>query len=145
MSGPWEALCARARGLGARLLDEERLSGLSHVSTVTDLVRGLSGTPYEPHLPTHATGPGLVEVGITRSLAERMSTLVRWAGPDGDLLRPVVLEQDVRNVRMILRAALGELPVEFRAAVVLVLVKWRAWVSRLVHWDDLPMQLHQSR
>ena len=116
MSGPWEAPAARARGLGAHLLSEERLAVLDRARDPGEWVDGLRDTPYSAVLAGREVGPSALDTAVSRSVAERMATLARWAGPGGASLAPVFLEQDARSVRALLRGSLGGLAPERRLA-----------------------------
>ena len=116
MTVTWEVLGTRARGLGTHLLSEGRIATVMRVSSGSDFIRELGETPYAPFLPPRGGAVRQLEVGITRSLADRMSTLARWAGPDAASLAPLLLEQDARNVRVALRGAVGELTPDQRIA-----------------------------
>lgn len=108
----WDALDARARGLGASLLTEDELAALDRSSGVLDFARALEKSPYARFLLRREADAASVDVAVTRSLADRLATLARWAGPGGAALTPLFLEQDARNVRVILRGVLGELTPE---------------------------------
>jgi vacuolar-type H+-ATPase subunit C/Vma6 len=116
MSVHWEAIGARAGGLSAHLLPDEKLERLGRVPGIADLVRELEGTPYAPFLPARGGSTGAIELGVTRSLAHRVATLARWAARAGAdrALSPLFLELDVANVRVVLRGVLGELTTEQR-------------------------------
>jgi vacuolar-type H+-ATPase subunit C/Vma6 len=116
MTPSWEALVARARGLSAHLLPDERVRALERAADATELALALRETPYQGSLAAAGTTPGALELQVTRSLAERMALLGKWAGPNGGALAPVFLEQDARNVRDILRGLVGALTPEERTA-----------------------------
>ena len=126
MRPSWEALVARSRGLSRHLLPEERVRALERASDGNELLLALRETPYRDLVPTDfAVGgfggaaratPVALERAITRSLTERMTSLAKWAGPDGGALRPLFIEQDARNVRDVLRGAVGALTPEERTA-----------------------------
>jgi len=84
--------------------------------TPTELDHALRGTPYARFTAPGDTGPATLELAVTRSLAERMTLLARWAGPDAGPLRAIMLDQDAHNVRDIVRGLLGGLAPERRAA-----------------------------
>lgn len=87
--------------------------------TIAELDRVLQGTPYALFLGPGGGAAVAMEVAITRSLAQRMRVLARWAGPDARALRPVFIEQDARNIRAILRGVIGGLPSEQRMSSVI--------------------------
>lgn len=107
MTAPWDALGARARGLATHLLGDDRLRALERAADVRELVRLLDPSPYMAYLPPHETAVEAVDLAIARSAANRMDVLSRWAGPDSRLLTVVFLEQDARNVRLIIRGIVG--------------------------------------
>jgi len=114
MTPGWEALSARARGLTAHLLRDDKLAALRRAESGPELLRELSDTPYAPFMPPREADPATLEVGIVRSLADRMTTLARWSGPEGPSLAAIFLEQDARNIRHLLRGVVGELTAEQR-------------------------------
>jgi len=116
MKPSWDALVARARGLSTHLLTEERVQALERAANASELMLALRETPYQDAFLTAAATPGALELAVTRSLAERMALLAKWAGPDGGALGPLLVEQDARNVRDILRGIVGALTAEERTA-----------------------------
>jgi vacuolar-type H+-ATPase subunit C/Vma6 len=78
------------------------------------LAHELEGTAYGRFLPPRAEDSRAVETSVLRSIADRFATLARWAGPRGDQLAVVFLEQDVHAVRDLMRGALGGLGPEQR-------------------------------
>lgn len=116
MSAGWGALAARARGLASHLLGEGQLSRLDAATSVIVLAEELEATAYGRFLPPRASEPGALETAVSRSLAERLQTLSLWCEPKGDPLAVVFLDQDVQNVRVLLRGAAGGLGPELRLA-----------------------------
>lgn len=116
MSPGWEALAARARGLGTHLLGEARMRRVEGVGSLMELAHELEGTVYGRFLPPRATGGDVLETAISRSVSDRLETLERWAGPHGEMLTVVFLEQDMHNVRVLLRGAMGGLGPDQRLA-----------------------------
>lgn len=116
MTRRWEGVGARARGLSAHLLGDERMRGLERTREVGELVRELHDTPYARFLGNRAAAPRELEAAISRSAAERLVTLGRWASAEGDALSPIFLEQDARNLRAILRGLVGAVSREQRLA-----------------------------
>ncbi len=114
MRPSWEALGARARGLSAHLLADERVHEIEQAGDLAELLRRLRGTPYERWLPAHGGASTALETAVVRSLADRMSTLSRWACGDARALLPLFLEQDARTIRTILRGTVGGLTPEQR-------------------------------
>lgn len=117
MTYAWEALAARAKGMTSHLLPEERLRRVERVSGFAELARELGESAYGALLPPpRDAGPVALERAITRSSAARMTTLSRWAGPAGGALAPLFLEQDARNIRILLRGLAGAWGQESRLA-----------------------------
>jgi vacuolar-type H+-ATPase subunit C/Vma6 len=131
MRPSWEALVARSRGLSTHLLPEERVRALQRAADENELLVALRETPYRDFVGADFVGtdfagagfvggaratPVALELAVTRSLAERMTLLAKWAGPDGGALRPLFIEQDARNVRDVLRGIVGALTPEERTA-----------------------------
>jgi vacuolar-type H+-ATPase subunit C/Vma6 len=85
-------------------------------ASLTELAHELEGTAYARFLPPRVSGAEALETGISRSLADRLETLARWAGPGGRLLTVIFLEQDVQNVRVLVRGAAGGLGSDQRLA-----------------------------
>jgi vacuolar-type H+-ATPase subunit C/Vma6 len=86
------------------------------VSDAAELTLALRETPYRDAVGTAGATPGALELAVTRSLAERMALLAKWAVSDVGVLGPVFIEQDMRNVRDILRGIVGALTPEERTA-----------------------------
>jgi len=114
MTIAWGAPAARASGLAVHLLTDAQLRASERSETLTELLHALRGTAYERHLPVRAADPRAIEIGITRSAAERLAILARWAEPVA--LAPVLLHEDARSLRAVLRGALGALGPEQRLA-----------------------------
>lgn len=101
----------------SHLLDDERMGRIERSPGFSELTHQLRETAYGPFLPPpRDSGPGGVEAGMIRSLGARMATLARWAGPGGDGLLPLFLEQDASNVRTILRGIAGAVGPDRRLA-----------------------------
>jgi vacuolar-type H+-ATPase subunit C/Vma6 len=116
MRTSWEALATRARGLATHLLSQDQVRRLERTGSPAELADALRDTPYGPFLGPGDTGSAALEVAVTRSLAERLALLARWAGPDGRALRALYLAQDAHSLRDIVRGILGDTPRERRAA-----------------------------
>jgi len=116
MKPSWEALVARARGLSTHLLPDERVQALGRAVNASELMLALRETPYQDAFAAVAATPGALESVVTRSLADRMTLLAKWAGPEGGALVPLFVEQDARSVRDILRGIVGGLTPEERTA-----------------------------
>jgi vacuolar-type H+-ATPase subunit C/Vma6 len=116
VSPRWESLAARARGLAAHLLADERLRDLDRARNLPELVDALHDTPYARFLGSRTQAPRDLELAVTRSVGDRMSTLGRWAGSGGGALAPIFLEQDAGNVRAIVRGVVGAVSHQRRLA-----------------------------
>ena len=116
MSGAWEAVNARARGLAAHLLSPDRLSRLARCGDVPEVARELSNSPYGAFIGPGDRGPAELEGAVTRSVGERLAVLARWTHPDGVQLAPVFLEFDAQAVRDIVRGTVGALAPDQRLA-----------------------------
>jgi hypothetical protein len=80
VSPVWDAVDARARGLGTRLLSREQLENLTRLSTaeLSAACRRL-GLPLAGDRET-AT-PAELELAVRRWAGAALRTLARWAGP----------------------------------------------------------------
>jgi V/A-type H+-transporting ATPase subunit C len=103
----WESLGARARGLAGHLLTDERMRRLERAKEVGQLIQEIRDTPYALLLGGQLGGAEDLDEALARSASERLHTLARWAGDDGELLLPIFLEQDAHNVRAVLRGLAG--------------------------------------
>jgi V/A-type H+-transporting ATPase subunit C len=112
----WGTLAARARGLSTHLLADGPGRALERSDSLVELTHLLRDTPYARFLGAGEPGAAALERAVARSLAERMTLLARWAGPDAGLLRPIYVEQDARNVRDIVRGLVGGLAPEHSVA-----------------------------
>jgi vacuolar-type H+-ATPase subunit C/Vma6 len=102
--------------MSTHLLADERARAIEGSVGLSELVHALRDTAYQRFLdPGDGAAPAL-EAAITRSLAERMALLAKWAGPDGGALLPIFIEQDAHNLRDILRGIAGGLAPERRVA-----------------------------
>ncbi len=116
MTCRWESLAARARGLGAHLLRDEHVRSLDRCTDVAELAHALAGTPYARFLGARTAEPEELEAALARSAAERLGTLARWGDSDRRCLAPILLEQDVDNVRAVLRGIVGAVSHDQRLA-----------------------------
>lgn len=113
----WGALVARARGLSGHLLAPgtlRSLAGSEDRRDFTDALVRLGYLAFPPNAPApdeHAT-----EVAIRRVAARRFAVLARWSRDCGDVLQPLLEDEDRRSLRAILRGALGHVPHEMRTA-----------------------------
>jgi V/A-type H+-transporting ATPase subunit C len=102
--------------MSTHLLPDERARALERAAGLAEWLQELRDTPYWSFLDPAAETAAALELAVTRSLAERMSLLARWAGPDGGALVPIFIEQDAHNVRDVLRGLAGGLAPERRIA-----------------------------
>jgi len=104
----WGDLAVRARGIGTRLLGRDRLEALAHAQDLQSLALELERAGYERITP--------IERAVRRRIAAHTHTLERWAGDRARALAVVFEEQDVRDLRALLRGALAGAPAELRHA-----------------------------
>jgi V/A-type H+-transporting ATPase subunit C len=99
------------------------MTALEQATDVNAVALALRESPYQDVLPLGRTlgrtPSEALESPVTRSLADRMASLTRWAGPDGRALAPLFIEQDAANVRDILRGLVGALTPDERTASVI--------------------------
>jgi vacuolar-type H+-ATPase subunit C/Vma6 len=117
MTYAWEAAAARARGLATHLLGPRIIAEVERAASPAEVAGLLRDTPYARFLSARDASAGSLEVAITRSLSDRMAALARWCDPAA--LAPVFLEQDMRNLRALLRGVLGGTSTEQRLAGVI--------------------------
>lgn len=115
MTGRWEDLTARARGLATHLLGRAQLDALAHAPDLAALgeafrALGLLVPEFE------AVSPELLELAARRDAAAHLRTLARWAGARGAALAVVYDDEDRRSLRAILRGVVRGAPPEERLA-----------------------------
>jgi vacuolar-type H+-ATPase subunit C/Vma6 len=115
----WEDLVARVRGLRTHLLSRLQLSELARSPDIAHLARAI-GESYAPEIAavTGATAEQL-EVAVRRVAARYVDILGRWSGDRNRALAPLLLDEDRRSVRALIRGAVaGSPPAERLAGLV---------------------------
>lgn len=110
----WDALAARARGLQTRLLPAEQLDELTGARDLADVVRRLAAAGYR--LPAGPISVRAIERAVRQRTASDLRILTRWAGATGGRLDPLLLDQDRRSLRALLRGIAGGAALEDRTA-----------------------------
>jgi len=111
----WDDLASRARGLGAHILDPAALQRMAASPDPGRLASGLRNTPYGPWIPVPRPAPSQLEDALRRRESDALQILARWAGPGRlRLLAPLFEDEDLRSLRVLLRAAVAGLPEEER-------------------------------
>jgi len=113
----WGPLVARARGLSGHLLSRETLrllAGSDDRRAFTEALVRIGYLAFAPHAPP--PDAWAVETAIRRVAARRFDVLARWSGDCGDVLVPLLEDEDRRSLRAILRGAVGRVPHDVRTA-----------------------------
>jgi len=113
----WGALVARARGLSGHLLSRETLrllAGSDDRRAFTEALVRIGYLAFAPNAPP--PDAWAVEVAIRRVAARRFDVLARWSRDCGDVLVPLLEDEDRRSLRAILRGAVGRVPHDARTA-----------------------------
>ena len=107
----WGPLVTRARGLSGHLIPRATMRLLAESpdrqAFVDALVR-LGYLAFAPNAP--APDDQAVEGAIRRVAARRYAILDRWSRDCGDVLAPVVEDEDRRSLRALVRGAVGGVP-----------------------------------
>jgi vacuolar-type H+-ATPase subunit C/Vma6 len=113
----WGPLVARARGLSGHLLSRATLRSLAASADREAFVGALTRIGYLA-IPPNAPQPDArtVELAVRRVAARRLAVLERWSRDCGDVLAPLVEDEDRRSLRALVRGALGGVPAEARTA-----------------------------
>jgi vacuolar-type H+-ATPase subunit C/Vma6 len=114
VSGRWEDVNARARGLATHLVGATRLDALTRLPDLAALGRALreDGYPVEQGAAT----PSALELALRRTAAARLRVIARWCGPRVATLSALFEDEDRRSLRAVLRGAVERAPVELRLA-----------------------------
>ncbi len=113
----WGPLVARARGLSGRLLTPgslRALAGCDDRRGFSDALVRIGYLAFPPDAPP--PDERAIEVAIRRVAARRFAVLARWSRDGGDVLIPLLEDEDRRSLRAILHGALGRVPHEIRTA-----------------------------
>jgi vacuolar-type H+-ATPase subunit C/Vma6 len=113
----WGPLVARARGLSGHLLAPDLLRTLAASDDRREFNGALVRVGHLAFLP-NAPAPDdrATEIAIRRVAACRFQVLARWSRDCGDVLAPLLEDEDRRSLRAILRGALGGVAHEIRTA-----------------------------
>ena len=115
MPARWEALNARARGLGTHLLPHGTLAALAATPDLAALVVLLEAAgiaiPREEGLTAHA-----IELGIRRAAAGELRRLAGWFGDQGGAPGLIFDDEDRRSLRSMIRGAVAGAAAEARLA-----------------------------
>lgn len=112
----WEDLVTRVRGLSghllgrARLLDVARSRDLIQVAAALDEAYGaLSGI-------VAGNSAAQLEIAVRRAAARYLRVITRWCGRRLPYLDPILLDEDRRSIRSLVRGAAAGLPASERLA-----------------------------
>lgn len=114
MKPRWDDVNARARGLGTRLLDPERLSSLASSTSLSELVAALEREGHPFLSKGTAPTPFDLERGFRRTVARHLEILTRWCGARSRVLLFLFEDEDRRNLRSLVRGAVAGAPQERR-------------------------------
>jgi vacuolar-type H+-ATPase subunit C/Vma6 len=115
----WEDLVARAGGLATHLFGRTRLAALARTKNLAHLAAELDQAygPAVGAIPDASAEQ--LEIAVRRAAASCLRLLARWSGPRGDYLAPLLLDEDRRSIRAVLRgAAAGSPPSERLAGLI---------------------------
>lgn len=113
----WGPLLTRARGLAGHLLTPATMRVVAAASdrrAFTDTLAGIGYLAVAPNAPP--LDERAVEDAIRRVAARRFAVLERWSRETGDVLRPVIADEERRSIRAIARGAMGNVPAALRTA-----------------------------
>lgn len=112
MSARFEALNARARGLGTHLLRRSDLEALARAPDAAALAAGLRalGVP----LAEGDLEPAALDLGVRRLAAERLRVLARWCGTRPAVRLVLFEDEDRRSLRAVVRGAVQGVPADVR-------------------------------
>lgn len=111
----WEDVNARARGLGAHLLDEEALAALARSPDLPALARALEarGVLREE---VAAPGAAALELALRRAAGAEVRLVRRWLGARGEVAAVALDGEDHRSLRALVRGAVAGAGAEARLA-----------------------------
>jgi hypothetical protein len=109
----WSGLAARARGLRVHVLTPERIAGLgaNGLAALADAL-AIAGT-VPAGTPASAAA---LDLAATRSAADRIARLARWAAASNTPMTPLVTYLDLHTIRALLRGAAAGSPSAARLA-----------------------------
>lgn len=131
----WGPLVTRARGLSGHLIPHATMRLLAESPDRHAFIDALGRIGYLAFTP-NAPAPDdrAVESAIRRVAARRYAILDRWSRDCGDVLAPVLDDEDRRSLRALIRGAVGGVPPAERTRA---LIPTRALPSRAL--DELAL------
>lgn len=104
----WEAINARARGLGTHLVSHAQLAALADAADLRTLAERLRALK----VPAAEGEPAAAELdrAVRRRAAADLAVLARWAGGRAEVAAVLYDEEDRRSVRTVLRGAVARTP-----------------------------------
>lgn len=115
MSPGWEDLVARVRGRSAHLLGRDRIPGIARARDLVQFIASLEDLHGSLGIPAGAQ-PADAELAVRRIAARHLLVLGRWGLGRLRFLTPVLLDEDRRSVRAMLRGAVAVSPAAERLA-----------------------------
>lgn len=116
MTGSWEDLVARVRGLSGHLLGRSRLLSLGQARDLVQLSVALEEAYGPASGAANDAAPEQLELAVRRVAARYLRTVSRWAGKRTPFLTALFLDEDRRSVRALMRGAMSDLPQSLRLA-----------------------------
>jgi len=115
----WEDVVARVRGLSTHLFGRVRLGELARMRDLSRLAAALDEA-FGPAVGlTAGSSAEQLEIAVRRAAARHLRIIARWSGRRAAYLAPLLLDEDRRSVRALLRgASAGSPPPERVAALV---------------------------
>jgi vacuolar-type H+-ATPase subunit C/Vma6 len=109
----WDDLNARARGLSTHLLGRPALESLAHVRDLPTVAAELARLGYQVDDSPRRTVVD-IELAARRAAAQRLRTLLRWAGSRTEALAVLFEDEDRRSITALLRGAVQRAPADLR-------------------------------
>ena len=113
----WGPLLTRASGLGSHLLTPATMRVLAAAGdrrAFTGTLVGIGYLAFAPNAPP--PDERALESAIRRVAARRFAVLERWSREAGDVLRPVIADEERRSIRAVARGAMGNVAPALRTA-----------------------------
>lgn len=98
-------VCARASGLGTRLLPRRALERLAQAAGTAELARGLEAAGCRIDAADGGALVATIDAALARRAGAQLSLLVRWLGGRAAAFAVVLEEEDRRSLRALLRSA----------------------------------------
>ncbi|HEX9610454.1 MAG TPA: V-type ATPase subunit [Gemmatimonadales bacterium] len=114
MSARWNAVNARARGLGTHLLRRSDLDALARAPDLSALAAELARLGFLR--PEEGTGPVAFDLAVRRRAAAALATLARWCADRPDVVAVVFEDEDRRSLRAMVRGAAQNAAADARLA-----------------------------